>query len=91
MPHRTLRNCLRCVDTHRLAERENCRECESAPIPLHAKSCGKCGAMFECMKAACWCSRIDLGDATLKSLAQAYVDCLCPECLSEFSVAPRNC
>lgn len=52
------------------------------------KACEKCSKEFECHageSTSCWCFEIDLEDKTLRQLREKYGDCLCPDCLNQFS------
>ena len=61
--------------------------CAQESVQAKTKTCDKCGGTFQCHAQACWCNQVQLSDATLKWLARTYSDCLCPQCLHEFSVA----
>ena len=50
------------------------------------KRCSKCGLGFDCGGLfGCWCRDVKLDQATLATLKQLYVDCLCPACLKQFA------
>ena len=48
------------------------------------KVCGKCGAVFLCAGAGCWCGSIAVPAETLRELRTRFKDCLCPACLRAF-------
>lgn len=59
--------------------------------PLPPDTCPRCGGPFRCGiggPGPCACTRIRLDDATLASLRQQFVGCLCLDCLAELSAAP---
>jgi ribosomal protein L34E len=58
------------------------------------KSCPKCGKKFECLHTAeCWCMDYQISPDKLELLKRTYPDCLCPECLAEYSTnhKPKRC
>ena len=46
--------------------------------------CERCGEAFGCGAGtgSCWCTQVELGDATRAALALSYERCLCPACLA---------
>lgn len=52
------------------------------------KNCSKCDAAFECCneKEGCWCESLYIDLGTLNSLKKTYDNCLCPNCLKEYSL-----
>jgi hypothetical protein len=55
------------------------------------KVCAKCGASFTCSHSAdCWCMSYIIPPEKLKELKEKYSDCLCPDCLKEYSTGLRN-
>jgi len=51
-----------------------------------SKKCPKCGKIFVCQhSASCWCTTIELSDLHKIELAKSFSDCLCKECLEDFS------
>jgi hypothetical protein len=51
------------------------------------KKCSKCGTVFTCKQetGGCWCEQFTLSKEMLHYLKEQYENCLCPECLHEFS------
>ncbi|TKG94513.1 hypothetical protein EYV94_11220 [Puteibacter caeruleilacunae] len=52
------------------------------------KTCPKCGAAFKCYnkgKKSCWCENYSLSSETLQLLRSKWDNCLCEECLKDFS------
>jgi hypothetical protein len=51
------------------------------------KKCSKCGVGFNCQNETrgCWCEQVTLSIETLHYLKEHYENCLCPQCLQEFS------
>jgi len=49
--------------------------------------CEACGNEFSCGASlrGCWCSEINLSDATRAELKDRYRNCLCRECLERVS------
>jgi len=49
--------------------------------------CEACGNEFSCGASlrGCWCSEINLSDATRAELKGLYRDCLCRDCLEKVS------
>jgi hypothetical protein len=55
------------------------------------KNCSKCGKSFECLhNAECWCMDYKISPANMKLVQETYSDCLCPDCLKEYSVGKKN-
>ena len=53
---------------------------------MSQKTCPKCGKKFECTHDAnCWCMTLVITPQNLKRLKAEYSDCLCEECLKEYS------
>ncbi|MBI1744432.1 cysteine-rich CWC family protein [Candidatus Acetothermia bacterium] len=52
--------------------------------------CPRCSRPSECgaETSSCWCARLNLSPATLKTLSDKYDGCLCPDCLKQFQVQP---
>ena len=52
------------------------------------KQCSKCKSTFECCneRSGCWCERLQIAPETLLELRQAYDNCLCPNCLTDYSL-----
>ena len=50
------------------------------------KKCPKCGASFACQgEEDCWCESYQILQKDFLRITQAYNDCLCPECLKEYT------
>jgi len=50
------------------------------------KTCGACGAAFECGGLfLCWCRDVKLDRETLDELRRQHVDCLCRACLEAWA------
>jgi len=49
--------------------------------------CESCGNEFSCGASlrGCWCSEVDVSDATRTELKSLYRDCLCRDCLEKAS------
>jgi len=49
--------------------------------------CEACGNEFSCGASlkGCWCSEIEVSEATRAELRSLYRDCLCRECLERIS------
>jgi Family of unknown function (DUF5522)/Cysteine-rich CWC len=58
-------------------------------MPQHEiKACAACNQPFECRVGdvlRCHCTSVELNEAQRQSLADTYDDCLCHQCLQEFS------
>jgi len=57
------------------------------------KECSKCKAAFECCneRSGCWCEALQIAPETLHELRERYDNCLCPNCLTEYSLkATKN-
>lgn len=54
---------------------------------MSTKSCSKCNVSFECCneKEGCWCENVWLDIPTLNHLKQEYSNCLCYNCLKQYS------
>lgn len=53
---------------------------------MEVKTCPECGKTFECAHSAdCWCSTIKLSDSARKLLSDKHNNCLCINCLKEFT------
>lgn len=53
--------------------------------------CPRCGKEFRCSKSGkCWCYEIWLPLDKLEEIEDLYDSCLCPGCLNEFAVPPRQ-
>ena len=55
---------------------------------MSTKKCSKCEMPFECCneKMGCWCEDLHIDLETLKELKSKYDNCLCPNCLKEYSL-----
>lgn len=53
------------------------------------KSCSRCKTEFVCQNETqgCWCENYIIPEETLKKLKQDFENCLCENCLKEYSVA----
>jgi ribosomal protein L34E len=50
------------------------------------KKCPKCGDSFQCLgDEDCWCESYQILQKDFLRITQAYNDCLCPECLKEYT------
>jgi hypothetical protein len=51
------------------------------------KTCGECGASFECGRGApgCWCEDFTISRATLEQIAARGDECLCRRCLAAYA------
>jgi hypothetical protein len=51
------------------------------------EACESCGEPFVCgaSLAACWCSEIELSEATRAELRQRFRRCLCRACLEKYA------
>jgi ribosomal protein L34E len=55
------------------------------------KKCSKCGAAFECAHdAQCWCMDYIISPENIEKLKASYDNCLCKDCLSEYSSGRRS-
>jgi hypothetical protein len=54
---------------------------------MSVKSCSKCLVSFECTNetSGCWCEQLVIPPMVLAHLKETYANCLCPQCLKEFS------
>jgi hypothetical protein len=54
---------------------------------MSLKKCSKCEADFECCneKEGCWCEDVFLDLETLVQLKKTFDNCLCSNCLKEYS------
>ena len=52
------------------------------------KKCSKCKAAFECCneQQGCWCERLVIALEILQELRKSFDNCLCPNCLSDYSL-----
>jgi hypothetical protein len=54
--------------------------------PLNTKTCPSCGKSFTCTgDEDCWCENTRINKKELLILMNKYQDCLCPECLGQYS------
>ena len=51
------------------------------------RTCEACGSEFTCgaSLSGCWCSEVEVSDATRITLKSLYRDCLCRNCLEKAS------
>jgi len=50
------------------------------------KKCPKCGASFKCLgEEDCWCESYQILQKDFLRITQDYNDCLCPDCLKEYT------
>lgn len=55
------------------------------------KTCPRCGKDFECLHApGCWCFDYKISPENLEKLKRDYDNCLCPECLKEYTTSPQK-
>ncbi|MCL3779760.1 hypothetical protein EMN47_05070 [Prolixibacteraceae bacterium JC049] len=62
-------------------------------VDYTSKKCPKCGAEFKCFNKggrSCWCENYFITPETTKYLKATYDNCLCEECLSNFSEKKRK-
>lgn len=56
---------------------------------IQIKECPRCGKLFDCYcqstRYGCWCSSFALTAEVLDYLKTHYQNCLCPNCIKEFS------
>ncbi len=66
----------------------DCAQGDINCFKMSFKKCSKCHASFECgnEKPGCWCEDLLLDMQTLKELKLKYDNCLCPNCLKEYSL-----
>ena len=51
------------------------------------KICPKCGKEFDCYhNSSCWCLKYKLSKENISFLKNTYDDCLCEDCLREYSI-----
>ena len=57
---------------------------------MSTKKCSKCETAFECCneQRGCWCESLTIAPETLKKLENTYDNCLCPNCLKDYSLKP---
>ncbi|MDF2437762.1 MAG: hypothetical protein K0Q95_2138 [Bacteroidota bacterium] len=58
---------------------------------MSVKACSKCKRDFECCNEnpGCWCEQIKLSLDTLQELKKDFDNCLCPDCLQDYSSSPK--
>lgn len=50
------------------------------------KKCPSCGKFFTCQgKEDCWCESYQIPKKEFLRLNEKYTDCLCPDCLKEYT------
>ncbi|HEY6160420.1 MAG TPA: cysteine-rich CWC family protein [Bacteroidia bacterium] len=56
------------------------------------KNCSKCGGSFDCCNETkgCWCENYSLDEGTLKELEEKFENCLCENCLKEYSLSNKK-
>jgi len=54
------------------------------------KICSKCGKEFGCQSDSrgCWCEDLHIKTETLTQLRNEFDNCLCPECLAQYTETP---
>jgi hypothetical protein len=53
------------------------------PVLQRHRRCERCGGEFACEigLTGCWCTGVELSEATRKNMRRQYKDCLCGNCL----------
>jgi hypothetical protein len=53
--------------------------------------CEICGSTFTCNmgESGCWCSDVVVSEESLLALRKVAKDCVCPNCLAEFSTSNK--
>jgi hypothetical protein len=53
------------------------------PFLRRERACERCGSEFGCEIGlkGCWCTSVELSEATRKNMGGQYKDCLCRNCL----------
>ena len=61
----------------------------SGPTVQRPVTCESCGQKFACelSLSGCWCSKVDISEATRAELRAKYKACLCPACLRQYERA----
>ena len=59
----------------------------SSRLGRGAAACESCGREFECgaKLSGCWCSAVELDDATRAELRARFRRCLCRACLEDYA------
>lgn len=54
---------------------------------MSIKLCSKCKSSFKCCneKMGCWCEDLTIDLKILNELKEQFENCLCPNCLKEYS------
>ncbi len=59
---------------------------DNMKIAAQDKTCPRCGAKFKCLgDGDCWCESYPILQKDFLRITQEYSDCLCPECLKEYT------
>jgi iron complex transport system permease protein len=67
-------------------------EQQAQPVPLASKTCSLCVSRFGCAQGrpGCWCEEVSVGSDTLAEIRSLAPNCICPECLSGFTVRDQG-